>query len=375
MMYGSVTGVAKELNYPFPAMAFGRRKEETEHQRAQQLSSGLLRYRSAPGSLSGEICEEFHPLRPSSPETEAIFSHLLSPELHGEKPAGSDGRKNPNLHHPYSAAAVDHREALLPSQMLYNSKVQQMTENAGGDSNLIRQGSSPSGLFCCLKGDSGYGLTSQISFSSRRNALSLISDVDSNGFSGGRHSERQEKCGGSSRLYVPGCPISSEESSLISGNLPETSSAGGLKRGRSMDGAAGKNQTDYHNNAEQMRPQISGIVHQLGLPKTSSEIAVLEKLLQFQDAVPCKIRAKRGCATHPRSIAERVRRTRISERMKKLQELVPNMDKLQTNTSDMLDLAIEYIKDLQRQIKSLKESGERCSCLSSKQRFCQNFES
>jgi len=25
-----------------------------------------------------------------------------------------------------------------------------------------------------------------------------------------------------------------------------------------------------------------------------------------EDSVPCKIRAKRGCATHPRSIAERV---------------------------------------------------------------------
>lgn len=33
----------------------------------------------------------------------------------------------------------------------------------------------------------------------------------------------------------------------------------------------------------------------------------MEKYLQFQDSVPCKIRAKRGCATHPRSIAERVR--------------------------------------------------------------------
>ena len=80
-----------------------------------------------------------------------------------------------------------------------------------------------------------------------------------------------------------------------------------------------------------------------------------------------------------------VRRTRISERMRKLQELVPNMDKVefsmnfffsgwiifinvssiqslisvfeifflffwqQTNTADMLDLAVEYIKDLQKQ--------------------------
>lgn len=73
-----------------------------------------------------------------------------------------------------------------------------------------------------------------------------------------------------------------------------------------------------------------------------------------------------------------VRRTRISERMRKLQELVPNMDKVglsskylgifvyfflwrvnillffpwqQTNTADMLDLAVDYIKDLQEQFK------------------------
>lgn len=44
----------------------------------------------------------------------------------------------------------------------------------------------------------------------------------------------------------------------------------------------------------------------LSLPKTSNEMAVMEKYLQFQDSVPCKTRAKRGCATHPRSIAERV---------------------------------------------------------------------
>lgn len=31
----------------------------------------------------------------------------------------------------------------------------------------------------------------------------------------------------------------------------------------------------------------------------------LDKILE--DSVPCRVRAKRGCATHPRSIAERVR--------------------------------------------------------------------
>ncbi|KAI3793719.1 hypothetical protein L1987_36340 [Smallanthus sonchifolius] len=45
-----------------------------------------------------------------------------------------------------------------------------------------------------------------------------------------------------------------------------------------------------------------------------------------------------------------VRRTRISERMRKLQDLVPNMDK-QTSTADMLDLAVDYIKELQNQVE------------------------
>ncbi|KAJ0025018.1 hypothetical protein Pint_07437 [Pistacia integerrima] len=61
----------------------------------------------------------------------------------------------------------------------------------------------------------------------------------------------------------------------------------------------------------------------------------MEKLLE--DSVPCRVRAKRGCATHPRSIAERVRRTRISDRIRKLQELVPNMDKA-SNSSLILTL-------------------------------------
>ncbi|WJX43487.1 hypothetical protein P8452_30578 [Trifolium repens] len=85
----------------------------------------------------------------------------------------------------------------------------------------------------------------------------------------------------------------------------------------------------------------------------------MEKILE--DSVPCKIRAKRGFATHPRSIAERVRRTRISDRIRKLQELVPNMDK-QTNTAEMLDEAVAYVKFLQNQIEELTEQQRRCKC-------------
>ncbi|KAL2329401.1 hypothetical protein Fmac_022828 [Flemingia macrophylla] len=82
----------------------------------------------------------------------------------------------------------------------------------------------------------------------------------------------------------------------------------------------------------------------------------------LEDSVPCRIRAKRGCATHPRSIAERLRRTRISHRIRKLQQLVPNMDK-QTNTADMLCEAAAYVKFLQKQIEQLSEHQRRCKCM------------
>ncbi|RYR31983.1 hypothetical protein Ahy_B01g056968 isoform J [Arachis hypogaea] len=61
-----------------------------------------------------------------------------------------------------------------------------------------------------------------------------------------------------------------------------------------------------------------------------------------------------------------VRRTKISERMRKLQDLVPNMDK-QTNTADMLDLAVDYVKELQNQVETLSDSQAKCTCAHKKQ--------
>eukprot|EP00250_Pteridium_aquilinum_P028083 c36559_g1_i1 orf=129-1832(+) len=83
-------------------------------------------------------------------------------------------------------------------------------------------------------------------------------------------------------------------------------------------------------------------------------------LLSMDDSVLCRARAKRGCATHPRSIAERVRRTKISDSMRKLQELVPNMEK-QTNTATMLDEAVDYVKFLQQQVQKLSERRAACN--------------
>ncbi|RDX62314.1 Transcription factor bHLH128, partial [Mucuna pruriens] len=107
-----------------------------------------------------------------------------------------------------------------------------------------------------------------------------------------------------------------------------------------------------NNNDTDILHCLNALESQFSLPQTSLEMSTVEKLLHIpEDSVPCKIRAKRGCATHPRSIAERERRTRISGKLKKLQDLVPNMDK-QTSYADMLDLAVQHIKGLQTQVQN-----------------------
>ncbi|XP_062223032.1 transcription factor bHLH68-like isoform X2 [Phragmites australis] len=67
-----------------------------------------------------------------------------------------------------------------------------------------------------------------------------------------------------------------------------------------------------------------------------------------------RVRARRGQATDPHSIAERLRREKISDRMKNLQELVPNSNR--TDKASMLDEIIDYVKFLQLQVKVLSMS-------------------
>ncbi|KAI3823119.1 hypothetical protein L1987_04549 [Smallanthus sonchifolius] len=64
------------------------------------------------------------------------------------------------------------------------------------------------------------------------------------------------------------------------------------------------------------------------------------------------VRARRGQATDSHSLAERVRREKISERMKFLQDLVPGCDKV-TGKAVMLDEIINYVQSLQKQVEFL----------------------
>ncbi|KAJ6828954.1 putative transcription factor bHLH130 [Iris pallida] len=376
-MYGSPP--SNDLSRPFPP-PYGHRqlKEETElhsrwshQQQQQQMSSGLLRYRSAPSSLFGEACEDFLSASTSCLEAETLFERLLSHDPRDKPPLPT-----PPLQQQVAVPAVEKNAAVetaafssaaAVSQMIYQQQqiANNLVTSMGMDedqikngSSLIRQSSSPAGLFSHLNVENGYGvmrgiggfrngnegatrLRSQLSFSSRQSsaAAAMMSQI----------SEEAEN------EPMEGYPVGSwpEESSLLSDNYFRP--GGGLKRTR-------ENQSEIQNGEVR-----NGLAQQFSLPKAPSERAAMEKLLQFGDSVPCKIRAKRGCATQPRSIAERVRRTKISERMRKLQELVPNMDK-QTNTADMLDLAVDYIKELQKQAKTLSAARANCTCSSSKQK-------
>ncbi|KAK4263817.1 hypothetical protein QN277_029184 [Acacia crassicarpa] len=64
------------------------------------------------------------------------------------------------------------------------------------------------------------------------------------------------------------------------------------------------------------------------------------------------VRAKRGQATDSHSLAERVRREKINEKLRCLQELVPGCYKTM-GMAGMLDVIIDYIQSLQQQIEFL----------------------
>eukprot|EP00850_Spirogloea_muscicola_P015890 SM000125S26095 [mRNA] locus=s125:361507:364210:+ [translate_table: standard] len=66
------------------------------------------------------------------------------------------------------------------------------------------------------------------------------------------------------------------------------------------------------------------------------------------------VRARRGQATDSHSLAERVRREKISERMRVLQGLVPTCSRV-TGKAVMLDEIINYVRSLQLQVALLSK--------------------
>ncbi|CAL9780294.1 unnamed protein product [Musa acuminata subsp. burmannicoides] len=233
---------------------------------------------------------------------------------------------------------------------------------------LVRHSSSPAGFFSHLLTDHGLSATRAIGNYSQAGTDGIHAYANRRLRSQWSFS-RQDSLSQISELSIPEigetdtCCNSSDEAtghagqSYISGNFQ----LGSWDDNNSIVFTAPPSKRAKDNNGD-IVIGLSNVDSQFSLPRTSSEMSALEKYLQVQqDSVPCRVRAKRGCATHPRSIAERERRTRISKRLQKLQDLVPNMDK-QTSTSDMLELAIQHIKELQSQVQKLKQEQANCTC-------------
>ncbi|GER55080.1 basic helix-loop-helix (bHLH) DNA-bindingsuperfamily protein [Striga asiatica] len=365
--------------------------------------SGLTRYRSAPSSYFASMLED--------PQNDAVFGggdfdHLFSPRTSGPvaqtvlsrftgstvtvrgNSSATNGRlssqlpavakaepsqplqrqqsndytsASPAMYHESRGTAVENSYGGFMGS--YGGSRPKMESGGGGNSGLLRQSSSPAGIFDDIDIETEFGNNSksnanaeassssssagrfkrQMDFSSRYSSSGMMNTIPENNMEN-RHFSRES---GNNVDYITGLPMSSwDDSDCFLQGLQDNNES------RRFSSA---NASDDQNNEGGNR-HATRLSHHLSLPTNSAE---LEKILQ--DTVPCKMRAKRGFATHPRSIAERVRRTKISERIRKLQELVPNMEK-QTNTSDMLDLAVDYIKDLQRQVKTLCDNRSRCSC-------------
>ncbi|GMJ12028.1 FLOWERING BHLH 4, ABA-responsive kinase substrate 3 [Hibiscus trionum] len=330
--------------------------DSTTHQ-SHQHNSGLLRFCSAPSSfLSKSInthgCGVNNGGFFDSERLTSIFKEP-SVEKSGEEPAIINyGNSKPSyVDSSFELLGMDHHSEGKPVSSSITRQISSLPGLGSSDSSVHNgYGSMKSmGNYCGINGElsiSPNSLKNQITFSSRQSSssssslsmLSRISEI-------GNESIGADTSGNEARFH--------HGSWNDPANIRENFSC--LKR--TLD--------DHHwklfssNQNGDVGSCVRALSHHLSLPNTSIG---MENFIHFQESVPCKMRAKRGCATHPRSIAERVRRTRISERMRKLQELVPNMDK-QTNTADMLDLAAEYIKDLQKQFKTLRDHRANCKCL------------
>ncbi|WVZ67806.1 hypothetical protein U9M48_016836 [Paspalum notatum var. saurae] len=341
---------------------------------------GLARYCSAPGSLLAAIADSVtrggaDPAPPPPLPPPPVVSRFYSAESSGLTSCESSCRTTtttdgarpgppPSLQRAYGGSG----EIRVPPPPAHAGQQQP----AVAVSPLFRHSSSPAGLLSRLMPDPhgmsatrGMGsysqagadagmahghrqLSSQWSFS--RQDLPHISEM-------GMIPDMGES------IVAGGCNSSSDGGAQSSSYLSRNFSVSSWDDTNSIMFSSPSKKPKVDAADDMVVTSFSNIDSQFGLSNSSLEMPVMDDYLQLQqDSVACRVRAKRGCATHPRSIAERERRTRISKRLKKLQDLVPNMDK-QTNTSDMLDLAVEYIKELKGQVEKLKHDQANCCCL------------
>lgn len=143
----------------------------------QQMNSGLTRYRSAPssyfadmlnGSLFGgddEVADQFVNTRASSPDSDRFFSRFMSScgAEDSNLPNVSDVRPSSFVNEPVQPQFVvpmkHEPDVPQPQQQMgsmgINNNMPQMKMGGGNNLNLIRQSSSPAGLFAQVNIENG----------------------------------------------------------------------------------------------------------------------------------------------------------------------------------------------------------------------------
>ncbi|XP_048233389.1 transcription factor SPATULA isoform X8 [Ricinus communis] len=120
----------------------------------------------------------------------------------------------------------------------------------------------------------------------------------------------------------------------FSGNVRGSSSTAANASSLSIGGGgASENETDHECDCESEE----------GLEALIEEVQT--------KAAPPRSSSKRSRAAEVHNLSEKRRRSRINEKMKALQNLIPNSNK--TDKASMLDEAIEYLKQLQLQVQML----------------------
>ncbi|GAB2269573.1 hypothetical protein Dimus_004494 [Dionaea muscipula] len=152
------------------------------------------------------------------------------------------------------------------------------------------------------------------------------------------------------------CIISEEPAAGASPNGKRRRASNPSSPLKTIKNAQGDSHTDVARNNTSVPKELSEkkqkIENTAGSKQTSKQPKESSQGRDAPKADCVHMRAKRGQATNSHSLAERVRREKISERMRLLQELVPGCTKI-TGKAVMLDEIINYVQSLQQQVEFL----------------------
>ncbi|KAG6393428.1 hypothetical protein SASPL_147669 [Salvia splendens] len=154
-----------------------------------------------------------------------------------------------------------------------------------------------------------------------------------------------------SRSSTPDNAADSRENSTVSEQIPFPENGGNPRKRKSAAKGKGKD-TAVANVSASENSESSGKRSKSEEEKANQKASKDNSKLPEPPKDYIHVRARRGQATDAHSLAERVRREKISERMKVLQDLVPGCNKV-TGKAVMLDEIINYVQSLQRQVEFL----------------------